>query len=147
MLQQHIWHTFLFISTLVLEPLSIGRWGALFPQLCTLCVGKDALFDRKKKPHPQPLSEWRGEWKLLFADEGGVSLRQGKALLYARKRPLQMEERLMSFLWRRGVGEMLALLAKERTPTSGSLDPYLLMKWIIVWYLQILQFMRNFALS
>ena len=138
-------------STAYLTPLLIYihpcTWAVVNRQLRCSFPTASYPMRRKKKPHPQPLSEWRGEWKLLFADEEGVSLRQGKALLYARKRPLQMEERLMSFLWRRGVGEMLALLAKERTPTSGSLDPYLLIKWIIVWYLQILQFMRNFALS
>ena len=50
------------------------------------------LFADKGKPLPQPLSEWRGEWKLLFANEGGVSLMQGKALLDIRKRPSAIEK-------------------------------------------------------
>ena len=28
------------------------------------------LFANKGKPHPRPLSEWRGEWILLFANKG-----------------------------------------------------------------------------
>ena len=44
------------------------------------------------QPHPRPLSEWRGEWVLLFANEGGVSLMQGEALLDIRKRPSAIEK-------------------------------------------------------
>ena len=50
------------------------------------------LFADKGKPLPRPLSEWRGEWKLLFANEGGVSLMQGKALLNTTKRPSPIEK-------------------------------------------------------
>ena len=48
----------------------------------------------KKQPHPQPLSEWRGEWKLLFADKEGVSLVWRKALYITTKRPSRLEKRV-----------------------------------------------------
>ena len=53
---------------------------------------KRHMFANKEEPHPQPLSEWRGEWWLLFANEGGVSLMQGEALLDIRKRPSAIEK-------------------------------------------------------
>ena len=47
---------------------------------------------QRKKPLPRPLSEWRGEWKPLFANKGGVSLVWRKALFITKKRPSRLEK-------------------------------------------------------
>ena len=57
-----------------------------------------SLTPNHNQPHPQPLSEWRGEWKPLFADKGGVFSNWRKALLDTKKRPLQNEEGVSLFL-------------------------------------------------
>ena len=39
------------------------------------------------QPHPQPLSEWRGEWRLLVGWERMVSRNRGNCVLELRKQP------------------------------------------------------------
>ena len=50
------------------------------------------LFANKEKPLPQPLSEWRGEWRLLFANKEGVLSNWRKALFITKKRPSRLEK-------------------------------------------------------
>ena len=51
------------------------------------------------KPHPRPLSEWRGEWTLLVGWERMVSGNRGNCILKLRKRPSPIEKGVSS-LWR-----------------------------------------------
>ena len=60
------------------------------------------------QPHPRPLSEWRGEWRPLFANKEGVSLVWRKALFNAKKRPLQIKK-----------GVSLILLKASPSPSEG----------------------------
>ena len=50
------------------------------------------LFADKEKPHPQPLSEWRGEWTLLVGWKRVVRGDRGNCILKLRKRPSLFEE-------------------------------------------------------
>ena len=42
------------------------------------------------QPPPRPLSEWRGEWIVLFTNKEGVSSHRRDALFDAKERPLQI---------------------------------------------------------
>ena len=60
------------------------------------------------QPHPRPLSEWRGEWRPLFANKEGVSLVWRKALFITKKRPFRLEK-----------GVSLILLKSYPSPSEG----------------------------
>ena len=57
------------------------------------------LFANEEKPHPRPLSEWRGEWILLVGWERMVSGNRGNCILKLRKRPSRLQKGVSS-LWR-----------------------------------------------
>ena len=69
------------------------------------CTGSLAVY---LQPLPRPLSEWRGEWRLLFANKGGVSSMQGKPLFDRKKRLSRLEK-----------GVSLILLKASPSPSKG----------------------------
>ena len=50
------------------------------------------LFASEGKPHPRPLSEWRGEWILLVGWERVVRGDRGNCILKLRKSPSRLQK-------------------------------------------------------
>ena len=91
-------------------PKPLRREGMCSPKCFFL--SKRSLTPKHLQPHPQPLSEWRGEWLLLLACKVMLNRNRGNHILELTKRPSPIEK---------GV----SLCRKERLFTSRRRPLYL----------------------
>ena len=80
----------------------LGHYPRFFPTLFPAspqCRDRRGRLPLLKKPHPRLPPNGEEAWIVLFANKGGISLMQRKALFNTRKRPLRLEKGVSLFLF------------------------------------------------